>query len=209
LPGTGEQGSDLNLLLHGGQLAWQISNGYKPSTVVNGKTLKYIVCTPQGPANSWGWNSPQISNFIDQLEKLYRVDPTRVYLSGLSAGSWGIQQAFTDANIAKKVTAVCLISSGSTVDAGCINIAKGKIPTWIICGDQDAHIVDAQYEQKNLINNGLTPAYTVLPGVGHSAWNQAYDPTWKVNGLNLYDWFGQFGGPVHYQEPNKKPRSCN
>lgn len=179
LPGTGEQGNDINLLLHSGQMAKRIADGFSPD---------FIVCTPQGPANSWGWNRPHISNFIDQLINQYRVNNGAVFLTGLSAGAWGIQQAFTDANIAKKVAAMALVSSGSTVNDGCKVIANNNISCWIICGSADAHIVDANSE-KAIIKQAL---FTSIPGVGHSAWYQAYDPNWKdaaSGNKNLYDWF--------------------
>ena len=52
LGGTGEQGSDINLLLNYGTLPYRISQGFNPAAInpVDGKTYKFIVFSPQGQA---------------------------------------------------------------------------------------------------------------------------------------------------------------
>jgi len=92
LPGIGQQSSDINAMLTDG-LCKEIADGLKPKAVnpVDGKTYRFIVFSPQGPANSWGWPQSQIMQYmLPYLLKNYKIDSTRIYVTGYSAGGWGV-----------------------------------------------------------------------------------------------------------------------
>ena len=47
-----------------------------------------IVIEPQCPEDHW-WDPVRLARLLDQLEARYRVDPKRVYFTGLSMGGYG------------------------------------------------------------------------------------------------------------------------
>ena len=203
LGGTGEQGSDITLLLDNGTLPYQISQGFKPSAVnpVDGKTYKFIVFSPQGPAGSWGWQCvPHLETMLPQIEAGYRVDPSRIYITGMSAGGWGTWSCITDdTTFCKGLAAIAPISSAPAQNPQYIgNAATYNVPVWTICGDQDAFWPTAQQYTAtiNALNPKVPMKLTDLVGEGHSGWDQGYDPTWYDPSdplkLNLYAWFLQY-----------------
>src|SRR6478609_2483584 len=60
-----------------------IKNGATMCFTVNGKTECFIVLSPQLPANQGSWK-PSCLAFVQWALTYYRIDPDRVYLTGLS-----------------------------------------------------------------------------------------------------------------------------
>jgi predicted peptidase len=49
-----------------------------------------VMIAPQlGPKGVCVWNPELVDNFVDFVLKRYRIDPKRLYISGLSLGGWG------------------------------------------------------------------------------------------------------------------------
>jgi predicted peptidase len=202
LPGTGQQTGVITDMLSTG-LCQRISQGLNPSAVnpVDGKTYEFIVFSPQGPAGSWGWQESQIMTYmLPTLLKTYRIDTTRIYVSGFSAGGWGaVTFMDDDTNAVKKIAAVDPIAPASLDNPGNIQwAAKYGLATWSIVGSEDAFLGNAQTITADINNNKplIAAKLTVIPNVGHSSWDQAYDPTWydpaDPKKLNLYQWFLQY-----------------
>jgi predicted peptidase len=80
LHGAGERGSDLNLVKQHGP----------PKLIEQGKDLPFIVVSPQCPTGLW-WPEllDTLNALLDEIESKYDVDPSRVYLTGLSMGGFG------------------------------------------------------------------------------------------------------------------------
>ena len=87
LHGVGEAGTDLSLVLAHG-VPKMIANGAKMQYTVNGKLFKFIVVSPQIP-NGWA-SEAMVQSVIDDIKSRYRVDASRIYLTGLSAGGYGV-----------------------------------------------------------------------------------------------------------------------
>ncbi len=196
LHGNGEAGTDINKLLNTG-LPQRISKGFKPEAFTpGGKLRKFIVVSPQAP--SWSYQYMHIKYMLPEIIKRYRVDTLRIYITGISAGGYGVWTCITDdTSFCKKIAAIAPMSSAG-IEAyripNLINAAKFKVPVWNICGEQDAFWKIAQsYTQ--IIDNALPgndAQLTGLPNVGHSAWNEGYDPEWKRDNKNVYEWMLQF-----------------
>ena len=199
LDGVGEQGTDINLLFHTGTIAKHISDGWDPSAVdpVTGKTFKFIVFTPQCPiTNGWGWSAPHIKTMLAYLKANYRININRVYITGYSAGGWGLWSCMTDdESLCKQFAAIGPVSSASADHPDKIpNVDKYGIACWSICGTDDGFYTNS-VSYSNIINSNKPPVpakLTGLQGVGHSAWNQAYDINWRVNNKNFFEWLLQY-----------------
>ena len=75
LHGAGERGDSLELVkIHG-----------PPKLIAEGKKFPFIVVSPQVPQDEW-WKPEVVLDLLDFLEDKYRVDQTRIYLTGLSMG---------------------------------------------------------------------------------------------------------------------------
>jgi predicted peptidase len=199
LDGVGEQGTDINLLLHTGTIAQHIASGWNPSAInpLTGKLSKFIVFTPQCPIpGGWGWSCPHIKTMLGILKQTYRIDTTRIYITGYSAGGWGMWSCVTDdTSLCKQFSAIGPVSSASADHPNNIpNVDKYGIACWSICGLDDAFYANS-VTYTNIINSNNPPIpalLTGLQGVGHSAWNQAYDTSWRVNNKNFFEWLLQY-----------------
>src|SRR5256886_7499082 len=78
LHGAGERGNDIaKVAVHG-----------PPKLVKQGKDLPFIIVSPQCPANQL-WDSDVLLALLEDVEAKYKVDKSRVYLTGLSMGGYG------------------------------------------------------------------------------------------------------------------------
>jgi predicted peptidase len=199
LDGVGEQGTDINLLLHQGTVAKRIADGWN-ATAKNPLTKKakqFIVFTPQCPIpGGWGWSAPHIKTMLNELKATYRIDTTSIYITGYSAGGWGLWSCITDdESLCKQFAAIGPVSTASADHPEKItNVNKYGIACWNICGTADAFYTNA-VNYTNIINSNNPPIQaklTGLQGVGHNAWNFAYDPNWRVDNVNFYEWLLQY-----------------
>ncbi|WP_309397087.1 dienelactone hydrolase family protein [Cerasicoccus maritimus] len=168
LHGSGERGNNLKkVACHG-----------PPKLVEKGKEFPMIIVSPQCPHGGW-WSVEMLNAFYDDIMETYRVDPDRVYLTGISMGgngtwNWAVNNPEKFAAIAP----VC----GWGPD---VNYAALKdMPIWAFHGDED-QAVELSKGQKAIdavAEAGGEPEFTVYEGVGHNSW----DPTYSNDAL--YDW---------------------
>jgi Secretion system C-terminal sorting domain len=84
-PGLGEVGTNASSVIAYGPGAF-ITQGWNGNVVVGGNTVEFIVISLQPPA---AYPTEVIINQkIQTIKSLYRVDPDRLYLTGLSHGGW-------------------------------------------------------------------------------------------------------------------------
>lgn len=55
----------------------------------NALVENFIVVSPQCPKNTW-WDTTALLALLDEVSKNEKVDPSRVYLAGLSMGGYGV-----------------------------------------------------------------------------------------------------------------------
>ncbi len=78
LHGAGERGSDLQkVAVHG-----------PPKLVSQGRQFPFILVSPQCPAGQV-WDESALVGLVDSIQARYRVDPARMYVTGLSMGGYG------------------------------------------------------------------------------------------------------------------------
>jgi predicted peptidase len=139
---------------------------------------------------------------VDKAIAEFSGDPTRIYLTGWSAGgkgSWNLASRYPDRFTA--VVAVCgfisefrgktshvlypALAPPAEPDPFAV-IAKrvAHVPIWIFHGDADptVPVEESRRMFAALQAVGANVQYTELPGVSHDAWNPAFDRA------DLFEW---------------------
>lgn len=188
--GMGEAGTDVNKLYNTG-LPKVLQGGYKPS-------FDFIMVAPQ--ATSYSLDPKYLQQVLDEtLIKFPNIDQSRIYITGLSAGGWGVygSQLNIDTTLAKKFAAI-VVMSGATQDASKTNIGwwkNSKTPLWAVVGNLDISYRDQNQDMVNQINaqvSGLA-SITIRDGIGHGGWDDVYNGSVKrADGKNMWDWMYQF-----------------
>ena len=170
LHGSGERGDDLNLVKRHGP----------PKLVEQGKDFSFILISPQCPLGQ-RWDALELSTLVDEVEKIYRVDENRVYVTGLSMGgegTWKIIMAEPDRFAA--AAPVCGRTGSSYLDACKLK----NLPIWIFHGAMDdvVSLDESVRMVKALEKCGNDVKFTVYPKANHNAWTETY------NNEELYKW---------------------
>jgi predicted peptidase len=205
--GGGEGGQDsasLGKLLKHGPLKFA-SNGNLPrSFLVNGKTYKFIIIAPQFTSTEDSYPN-EIDQLIEYAKHNYKIDASRIYLTGLSFGG-GVSWNYIgkNANYAKKIAAIVPVAAyiSEARDEFYINpgkaqiIANSNLPVWSTHNSGDnvcplSWTINAQNLVKNFKPSTL-PKLTVFNANTHEGWTQTYDPAFKENGMNMYEWMLQY-----------------
>lgn len=135
-----------------------------------------------------------VEGFIQYAKKVYRVDTTRIYLSGLSMG--GFITTEMAARYPSQLAAIVPISGVLDNTAVCKQIAEGSVPVWAFHNKRDPSINISSVENFIAAINQFTPALppklTVFDAFGHDAWTEALNPKYKEQGMNVYEWMLQY-----------------
>jgi hypothetical protein len=198
LHGTGETGNgsvaDLERVKTNGPPKL-IQGGNNMCFTVNGVQECFIVISPQLDPNVGGWWPSILQPIFDHVlngSQNYRIDKTRVYLTGLSLGGQGVYIGLGETT---DVFAAGAVVAGFNNGNGC-TISSRKIPVWGFHGENDGTILYSNgLNEFNKIGSCTTPTptselkWTNYPGVGHNAWDNAYTTDHSIQSpLNLYEW---------------------
>ena len=169
LHGAGERGKDLNKVkIHG------------PAKIVEKKKdFPFIVLSPQCPEGVW-WDTEVLLNLLDDVVSRYRIDKSRIYLTGLSMGgfaSWKLAAGYPS-----RFAAIAPVCGGG---APFTTRALKDIPTWVFHGAKDPVVPlrESEIMVEALKRFGGNVKLTVYPEAGHDSWTETYDNP------ELYDWF--------------------
>jgi len=168
LHGSGERGDSLDLVKKNGP----------PSFVENRPDFPFILVSPQCPEGTW-WVIEDLQEMLEQLLVKYRIDKSRIYLSGLSMGGFGTWA--WACKYPEQFAAIAPVCGGGDIQfAGKIK----NLPIWAFHGEADPVVpVKRTIEMVEAVNaSGGTARITIYPGVGHDSWIQAY------NEDELYIW---------------------
>ncbi|MEO6001451.1 MAG: carbohydrate-binding protein [Chitinophagaceae bacterium] len=181
-----------------------INDGKFPvSFKVNGETFKFIVLSPQ----FGNWPTPaDVQGVIDFAVKKYRVNTSRIYLSGLSMGGGGVWDyagaSLSNANRVAAIVPVC--GSSNPLLERCNVMATANLPIWATHNLLDPTVASSNtigyVDQITTLSALLRPlgevkqtvGKTIFPVEGHDAWTTSYSPSFKENGKNIYEWMLQF-----------------
>jgi hypothetical protein len=177
-----------------------INNGTFPTSfTVGGQTHRFVVLSPQFV----GWpTSVQIDAVINYAIANYRVDPKRVYITGLSMGggvTWDYAGNSSNLNYVQRTAAIvpiCGASSPSIYRSR--TMANYNLPVWAFHNQGDPTAPVSYTNDYIQMINSIVPAInptarkTIFQVNGHDAWTQAYNPAYKENGMNVYEWMLQY-----------------
>ncbi|MEO5684341.1 MAG: PHB depolymerase family esterase [Chitinophagaceae bacterium] len=191
---TGDGNKDLPLVLNDGVAKFINDRKFPANFSVKGNNFSFIVLSPQFrgyPPDS------MVLSFINYALKNYRVDTSRIYLSGLSMG--GVLTTEMAGRYTSTFAAVAPVSGesfGSDKDFNASGIARGNLPLWAFHNADDPTIASSvATDFVNLIKSyspGIAPKLTLFQAYGHDAWTQALNPLYKENNLNVYEWMLQY-----------------
>jgi predicted peptidase len=116
---------------------------------------------------------------VQSLVDSGKVDPDRIYVTGLSMGGYGTWYA-AGMKETPFAAAAPICGGGDPMWAQ----RYVDLPLWVFHGDADNAVpVDRSREMvKSITKAGGNPIYTEYPGVGHDSWTETY-----ANGL-FHDW---------------------
>lgn len=197
--GKGERGNgnaeDLKrILLYGPPKL--INDGTFPKTfTVDGQQFSFIVISPQLRNREIPVDS-DYNALMTYIKSHYRIDESRIYLTGLSLGAGRILHAVgSSLNNAKSIAALASASTDWSGDAGSgKNVAAANLPVWLFGNTLDYQIPYANtfwwYQYLNsykpvMSNPPLIDSFVVR---AHDTWTKMYDPNYRSRGVNVYEW---------------------
>lgn len=168
LHGAGERGTDFKGVLRHG-----------PHKFLSGHPeFQFITIGPQCAPGDY-WEADDVLAVLDDVQSRFRIDPKRVYLTGLSMGGFGTFE--TAIRAPHRFAALAPICGGG--DPRQAHLIR-KIPTWVFHGAKD-DIVPIRYSEimvEALRAIGGDVRFTVYPEARHDSWTETY------NNPELYTW---------------------
>jgi predicted peptidase len=194
LPENYEKTTDakpLLIFLHGG---WECGSDYE-GLMVHGPdpalrddpkfraAYPFIGLSPQCPENL-RWDTPGLAKIvaalIDQVCAKYRVDQTRIYMTGLSMGGKGTWLTALEAPT--RFAALVPFSAVAVEPQKAVATLKGTA-AWIICGDGDGEFTaGSQQMYQALTKAQFDVKWTAVPHGSHEIWKPYYKD------MAFYNW---------------------
>ena len=170
LHGAGERGDDLELVKKHGP----------PKIVESKKDFPFVVLSPQ--CGQRGWRLEPLMALIDNIAARHKIDPDRIYVTGLSMGgfgTWALAAAYPH-----KFAAIAPICGG-----GDLKQAERikQLPVWAFHGAKDEVVPPERSREMvdALQAAGGNVRLTIYPEAGHDSWTESYDNP------ELYSWLLQ------------------
>ena len=146
------------------------------------------------PAGSACTTPSEVKAFLDYALTHYDVDPSRVYVTGLSCGGYGVWESLSEFGPGRIAAAVPISGEGRPAQqaTGC---TMASVPIWAFTGDADDVINPAgTTDTATALQSCPAPPrqdirLTVYPGVGHDSWNHVYSGS---QGQDIYSWMLSF-----------------
>lgn len=167
LHGSGERGTDLELVKKNGP----------PKIVGAHPGSPFILVSPQlEQVENNRWDAAKLDALLADLRKTYRIDASRIYLTGLSLGGYGTWDwALKRPELFAAIVPVAANSENKAADPCVLK----DMPIWAFHGDQD-DVVDplqgfAIVKAVDACKGSVRPRMTIYPQMTHGSWEPAYD----------------------------------
>ncbi|NBL64240.1 prolyl oligopeptidase family serine peptidase [Flavobacterium sp. NST-5] len=173
LHGSGEKGSDIEKVkVHG------------PFKYLKTNNIDSYVLAPQCPENEY-WDSETLYKLIQKIQKEYKIDESRIYLTGLSMGGWGAWNlAFAHPEMFACLVPICGFVDRVPMIENC---KIQNMPIRMYHGLLD-DVVDVNYSieiyrKLQKCNKNIT--FTIFDDANHDSWTRVYDNP------EIYNWMLQ------------------
>jgi len=162
LHGSGERGDDITKVkVHG-----------PPKIAERDPAFPFLTISPLLGTDQ-DWDIAKLDRLVDHVAWTYRIDPARIYLTGLSRGGhaswrWAIAEP-------KRFAAVAAVAGRGNPGEACRLM---DLPVWAFHGDRDDVVVpEGSFDMARAIRacGGRKIRLTIYPDLGHNAWDPAYD----------------------------------
>ena len=152
-----------------------------PDLLTNGTKFPFLILVPQHLEDRKMWNTIAVKQLLDSIVKNNRVDPSKIYLSGLSRGgvaAWEMAIEYPD-------TFAALAIVSSMAPSPYAHWMNKKLAIRVFHGEDDTVIPVSEAEEMvaRLKKMNYNIAFTKLKDRGHDIWDTVY------NNLELYSWF--------------------
>lgn len=153
-----------------------------PPKIADEREFPFIVLSPHCPGDkSWANLLLPVKELLDEIIIKYRVDLSRIYVTGLSMGGYGTFLMME--NYPQYFAAYAAITGGGNPMA----VERyADVPGWLFTGDQDNVVPswNSSVMADSLKAHGADVKLTIYKGLGH--W-LAWEPAYRESGL--FDWF--------------------
>lgn len=161
LHGSGERGNDVK----------KVEKHGPPKLISQGKKFPFILVSPQCPDGE-RWDPFTLNSLLDYIMDNYKVDRSRVYLTGLSMGgfgTWDLAIRYPD-----KFAAIAPVCGGGDDSKVC---ALKNVPAWVFHGKLDNVVSPQESEKmvKALRDCGGDAQFTLYPDANHDSWTKTYE----------------------------------
>ena len=177
LHGAGERGSDV----------WKVATHGPPKRVRDHPEFPFIVLSPQCPEGEI-WSRDMLLALLEDVIKSYKVDTSRIYLTGLSMGGYGTWDL--GLSHPEKFAAIVPICGGGDYITMLLGSREKPqvlqtLGVWAFHGAKDPVVPLSESERmvdflKKL--GAKDVKLTVYPDAEHNSWAQTYD------NAELYKW---------------------
>jgi predicted peptidase len=137
---------------------------------------------PEGLPDGWPRLEEDLLIILGQTQSLYRTDPTRVYLTGISYGGFGTW--YMASKHSDRFAAIAPVVGWGHPDL-VPPLAERPMPVWAFAGGRDPAVWPQFFYAglnalEKLGNDEVR--FTIHADAGHDAWRRVYE------GQDLYDW---------------------
>lgn len=161
LHGSGERGDDIaKVKVHG-----------PPKVADRQPDFPFVTVSPLLPADE-DWDEAKLDAILDHVSARFRIDRSRVYLTGLSRGGhatwrWGAAEP-------DRFAAIVPVSGRGDPSQAC---RLKNTPLWAFHGDRDDIVTPfGSFAMVEAVRScGGKPRLTIYPDTGHDAWTRTYD----------------------------------
>ncbi|AYB31670.1 dienelactone hydrolase family protein [Chryseolinea soli] len=204
LHGSGEVGnsqvspSDLDKVLAFGPSRMIAEKHWAPSHPM-------VVISPQ--CHEGWWEREHLRAFIRFVSTTYRIDTTRIYLTGISMGGNATLDQLNSFDDNQIAAAVPIGATGVMNDL--FTQRTAKVPVWIFHGEAD-EVASPDFPKQlvsaiNALNPEVRAKLTLYPGVGHLCGEMTYtatgmgheDPAYDPFSMDIYTWMNQYTKGKH------------
>ena len=140
------------------------------------------------------WDIAKLEAILDHIVARYRIDRSRIYLTGLSRGGhatwrWGAAQP-------GRFAAIVPVSGRGDPSQAC---KLKQTPLWAFHGDRDDIVTPfGSFAMVEAVRScGGKPRLTIYPDTGHDAWTRTYDDP------ALYAWLLEHSLPTRQPQDKK------